>query len=486
MTAECFKKNFVPNVVSFLRGSTFGIIYFVALAGNISCYAEDYHSFEGIIQVATNVSDGLYSPSEVVNLAKEKGIKIIFFNDSLFRKVKYGIQPFENLIKITKEEPSVFRYGIKKYLKEIEDLNKRYPDMAIFAGVEAYPFYWWEGSPLKGKLFNFDLNKHLFVFGLTAKDYEFLPVIAKRYIMPQNFKSFILFVISILAIFVGIRLLRLRIRRLSYLGYIIFIFGILFLLNGFPFPSKYDAYHGDKGYKPYQEFIGYVKKRGGFVFWAHPGYEFSRSYGKVELYTLKYPDVLTSTFDYDGFGGIFPGGASSCLAGKEWDIILKEFCLGQRKMPIWATGEVDFDGTTTAKINSIQTVFFLKRLDKDSILESLRNGRFYCRSYRDDSYVDLESFTLQDRMMGEFVTVKNNPKLVIKGVVQANPNTKIRLEIIRSGDIVKAYEILKGRFDLEFIGEEHQKITGKSYYRINFFSGDNLILASNPIFYEAK
>ena len=486
MTAKYLKKNYVPNLVSFLRVSTFGIIYFVVLTANISCFAEDYHSFEGIIQVVTNVSDGAYSPSQVVNLAKERGIKIIFFNDSLFRKAEYGIRPFENLIKIKKEEPSVFRYGIKKYLKEIEDLNRQYPDMVVFAGVEAYPFYWWQGSPLKGKLFNFDLNKHLFVFGLTAKDYEFLPVIGKRYILPQNFKSLILFFISILAIFVGMRLIRLRIRRFSYLGYTIFILGILFLLNNFPFPYKYDAYHGDKGYKPYQEFIDYVKKRGGFVFWAHPEYEFSRSLGKVDLYTLKYPDVLTNTFDYDGFGGVFPGHISSCLAGREWDIILKEFCLGQRKMPIWIIGEVDFDGTTTAEIDSIQTIFFSKHLDKDSILESLRKGRYYARRHTADCYVDLESFTLQNSMMGESVIVKNKPKLVIKGAANMNPDTKIRLEIIRSAETIKAYEILKGRFDLEFIDEEYQKITGKSYYRINFFSGDNLILASNPIFYEAK
>jgi len=134
-----------------------------------------------------------------------------------------------------------------------------------------------------------------------------------------------------------------------------------------------------------------VRKRGGFVSWAHPGLEVSQSLGRIDIFSPKYFDVLTNTFNYNAFAGIYSGDTSACLANRQWDVVLKEYCLGIRKTPVFITGEVDYDGKDPKqRIDDIQTVFFLNKLNSDLVLEALLKGRFYARRYEDNLYIDLE------------------------------------------------------------------------------------------------
>lgn len=497
LTAEYFKK--IPR----LLGQIGVLIWFLIPVINTPCFAQDYLPFKAIIQVESNISDGVYSPLELLNLAREKGIKIVIFTESFLRRWEYGIWPLENLIKRKYEEPSLTTYGIKRYLKKIDSLNQEFQDMVILGAAEVTPFYWWEGNPFESKIFNFGWGKHLLVIGLDSKGYEYLPVLSKRHILPQNLKDFISLLVPIFLIFLGGILLKLKIQRrilyqnfsfkfplFSYrpLGCIIIFLGIVCLMGNFPFLSRYDAYHGDRGYKPYQQFIDYVGKRGGFVSWAHPGMGYSRSLGgRVDIISLKYFDVLTNTFDYNAFAGLYNGDVSACFVDKEWDTVLKEFCLNKRKNPVWATGEVDYDGKAPRqRIDEIQTVFLLRQLNKDSVFEALKKGRFYARRYSDDFNIDLEEFSLEDRIMGETAKVKAQPKLIIKGNAHIQPEAEIKLEIIRSGKVAQIYEIKQGRFDLEFIDNGFIDTAKKNYYRLNFFWEEKLILISNPIFCEVS
>ena len=463
------------------------ICFFIPII-NIPCFAQDYLPFKGIIQVETNISDGVYSPLEAINLARKEGIKIVIFTDTFLRRWEYGIWPLQNLIKIKKEQPSIVQYGIKKYLKKIDELNRQFPDMVILSGVEAAPFYWWQGNPFAGKIFNFSWAKHLLVLGLNARDYEYLPVVSKRYLLPQSFKDLVLVALFISVIFISGLRLRLRRGRITLFGYMIILLAIIFLINNFPFPSKYDAYHDDQGYKPYQGFIDYVQKRGGFVSWAHPGFRYSRSLGRrVDIISLPYFDVLTNTFDYNAFAGLYGGDVSACLANREWDTVLKEFCLNKRKGPVFITAEVDYDGSIPRqKIYGVQTIFLLSKLDRDAVFEALRKGRFYARIYEDNFYIDLDEFSIEKKLMGETAQIENKPKLIIKGNAFIYPEAEVKLEIIRGGEIAQIYEIKQGRFDLEFIDNTLGEAAKRNYYRLNFFSGEKLILVSNPIFCEVR
>lgn len=462
------------------------LIWFLISIVNVSCFAEDYLPFKGVIRVETNVSGGLYSPFDFLNLAREKGIKIVIFADDFLRRCEYGIWPLQNLIKIKKEEPSVAQYGIKKYFERMNDLDRQFQDMVILAGVEAAPFYWWGGNPFEGKVFNYDWAKHLVVAGLAPKDYEYLPVISKRHILPQNLRDFISLIIPVSLIFLGV-LLKLKIkRRILYLDYVIIILGVVFLINNFPFSFKYDAYHGNKWYKPYQEFIDYVRQKGGFIIWEHPGMQYSRSLGKADIISLPYFDALTNTFNYNAFAGLYTGDTSACFADREWDTVLKEFCLNRRKNPVWATGDRGFDVGLPKQIDDIQTIFLLPRLDRGAVFEALNKGRFYARTYEDNFYIDLEKFSLAGRVMGETARIENSPKLIIKGNANIDPEAKVKLEIIRGGEVAQTYEISRGEFNLEFIDNTFKKIAKKTYYRLNFFRERSLILVSNPIFCEVK
>jgi len=88
--------------------------------------------------------------------------------------------------------------------------------------------------------------------------------------------------------------------------------------------------------------------------------------------------------------------------------------------------------------------------------------------------------------MGETAQIIDKPKLKIKGEAFISPLVKIKLEIIRGGEIIQTYEITEGKFDFEFSDANLERILKKTYYRLNFFSTERLILASNPIFCEVE
>ena len=125
--------------------------------------------------------------------------------------------------------------------------------------------------------------------------------------------------------------------------------GIIFTANNFPFGSPlYDQYHGDMGDMgdmgslPYQNLINYVGKKGGMVFWAHPDVEAKQDVNGIDLHTRPYPEELLKTSTYTGFAVLVEGMKFTGRIGGGWDEVLKEYINGQRKKPVWAIGELDY------------------------------------------------------------------------------------------------------------------------------------------------
>ncbi len=476
---------------------------------------EEYLPYPGIIHIHSDVSDGIYSLRRLVSLAQDKGIKILVFTDSFLMRWEYGLPMFSNILKISREEQSVVKYGVKRYLEDLKKIKEEFPDMVILEGVEVTPFYWWSGSPFKKNLTLYDGERHLLVVGLEKyQDYTHLPVVCNRYILPQ-LKDIPPLLIPISLIILGIFLFKKKQRKL--LGLALNAVGILFLFQLFPFSSsQYNPYFDYKNYLPYQDLINYVDKKGGLVFWAYPESEsIVRKFETINFYTPSYTDSLIATSGYAGFGvSMIPGTSHNLiLAAGEWDKVLMGYCEGKRSQPVWAIGEADYRGP--GPIDSIQDIFFLPKLSYKSVYEALRRGRLYVRFYLENNInVSLSDFHIEDpqnkdkfAFMGDEIEIKGKPRLHIKGNYIINPPEDLRIEIIRDGEIIKEFEFtplekahpirensLTGFsnervFDLEFQDDSLQVLHKKSYYRLNFFAGDTgdkIILVTNPIFVEIK
>ena len=98
---------------------------------------DDLIQVPAAIQISSTVSDGKYSISEIVKIAKDNGVKVVILTDRDFMRWQYGLWPLRRVAKKTVESNSVFNYGIKRYLKEIEDTQEKNPDMALIGGVIA-------------------------------------------------------------------------------------------------------------------------------------------------------------------------------------------------------------------------------------------------------------------------------------------------------------------------------------------------------------
>jgi hypothetical protein len=485
-------KNFISQI-----NNPSSLIFLVAifLILVLPCFAQEtYLPYPAIIHLHSDISGGAYPLRKLVGLAQDQGIKIIVASDSFLKRWEYGLPILSNIFKVSVEENSVIKYGVKRYLGDLLRIQGEFPNMLILQAVEAAPFYWWEGNFFTKNLSLNDWNRHLLVIGLPKpQDYTHLPVVSNRYFLPQ-LKDVPLLLIPLLLIILGIFTFK-RNWPNKFFAITLSLFGILFLFNLWPFSaSLYDPYHGQKNFLPHQDLINYVHQKGGLVFWAHSEITQSVSWGKfisAGFYTPSYPEALMQTCGYTGFGvSALNADSGLIMPGGQWDRALISYCRGSRNQPVWAIAEADYrEGILT---NALQDVIFLRELTVGSVYEALRRGRFYLRSHSgSDPNISLSDFHIEDSLklavensafMGEQIQVRGKPRLRIKGSYLINPTQIFRIDIIRNGQVIKKFEFSEGRvFDLDFRDDSLGQVS-RSYYRLNFFADAKLVLVTNPIF----
>ncbi len=454
-------------------------------------------AYPAVIHIHSTISQADYQPRRIVSLAREQGVRILVFTDSFLRRWEYGLPPVPNILRLSAEEASISRYGIKRYLNDLKKIKDEFPDMLILEGAEVAPFYWWSGSPFRRDFSLNDWSRHLLVIGLKKEqDYRHLPVACNKYFLPR-LKDIFPLLISAILIILGIFFIKSALtgtrKQKRGLGFLICAAGILLLLNSIPFSaSRYSPYRRQKQYLPYQDLIDYVTKKNALVFWAHPLITEEVSWGRfaktVNFSTLKYPEALALTQGYTGFGvGV---NRDLILAQEEWDDALNGYCEGRRSQPPWVIAEADF--RTGDRIDSIQNMIFLSAFKEESVYEALRAGRLYIRYYSENKCdISLDDFHIADSsgeialIAGE-IKVGSNPRLFIRGTAKLNPPEELRVEVIRNGRSIKEIALAAPQaFDLKF--EDDVPETGRiNYYRLNFFLGKTLVLATNPIFVRIR
>ena len=461
----------------------------------------DLIQLKAAIHMSSTISGSKCTLEEITETAKDNGIQVVIFTDRDLMRWEYGLWPLHNIIKKKVESNSIFRYGIRRYLEEIGKLDDKFPDMILIPGVESAPFYYWEGSPLKSNFIMYNWHKHILAIGLeTYEDYDNLPVIGNPRGLRKNFEVYKLWPVLILIL--GI--VCVRKRQYSYKDYdgrelapyskkwrvfgeFIIVLSFLFLLNNWPFfDLLFDQYHGDSGSMPYQNFIDYVNEKGALTFWAHPEAENVSKIENIAFETTEHTYQLLETEDYTGFAIFYEGYKKVGKPGGIWDGLLREYCQGLRKTPIWAICGLAFDtGGLSRRIKELQTIVLVPEKSKKAVLEALKRGRVYVVRGERGLGFSLDKFFLSDEsggakgFVGDNVEIEGRPVLHIEGGF-LNKQQEIEVKIIKEGKIVKVYKV-ETPFKITYCDDNFP--TKKSYYRLEV-AGKGLHLVTNPVFVQ--
>jgi len=400
-----------------------------------------FHHIAAAIHLQTPISGGKRGLDDYIQLAKYYEIGILIITDHDNQRYEYGIWPFRWLIKKTFEETSIFKYGVENYFSLLRKVSSSSDNVLIIDGVESMPFYYWQGSYFSKDLSLNDRGKHLLVIGLNdINAYKNLPLIAND-------------------------------------------------------KSRFNQYNNSHGYAPYQDLIDYVNAKGGLIFWSHPEAKESKLIRHIKVNTLAYPEAIEATTNYTGFGIFWEGYQKIGLPNGIWDNVLKEYCDGRRKKPVWAIGELDDYGEKD--INRLLTVLLLKKKSYQTAIDALRTGKMYTvlkAQQQDYPPLMLDDFCLYNiaqqsiAYSGDELVTSSTPIIKIRISQKDNKTNKnngnkpmVTLKIIRQGTVIK--EINQPLpLTLNFKDNYSPKHGERIYYRLEAIDEKMGKVISNPIF----
>ena len=467
--------------------------------------ANRYRQISALVQISSNISDGRYSPEEIMGVAEEEGYQAVVFTDRLNMKWEYGLWPLRNVLKKTVKNKSVSGYGLKKYFKFFSSLQKQFPRSIILMGFEVIPFYYWSGSPFSGELILHDDHRHMLVLGLDKMaDIRGLPVIANRSALAQKNKGPLFLAWTLALLFSGVfmflksnrkdfrnSLEQAACRRFRILGIFLVFVGALFFINDYPFyPRLFDQYHGDRGTLPYQNLIDYVTGRGGLIFWAHPEAAYRLKAGRVLIETEDDVRDFSGTRDYSGFGILYEGYKQIGCPQGLWDKALTEYLYGERKKPVWAVGmhEYDASGDLRSRCRDLRNIVLVDKYDREGLLEALNKGRLYVLRGSNSAKFRMKNFSVSDRgqthsaTYGQTLTLSSGvPEINIKSNAQLF-GTNVTIKLLRNGEEIKEF-VESVPFSINYPDASNKEEI--SYYRVEI-NGPGLHVITNPVFVKKK
>jgi len=131
----------------------------------------------------------------------------------------------------------------------------------------------------------------------------------------------------------------------------------------------------------------------------------------------------------------------------------------------------------------------VKSLNKQSVMDAIRNGRIYVANGAQSSNFILDRFVVKDLetgksgVMGEEVEITQYPQVEIQCRFLNGQNKTITIKLVRGGKVIKTFET--GSPANFIFSDEQVLVTSKDYYRLEIQS-EGLNLYSNPIFIKKK
>lgn len=460
-----------------------------------------YRQARGVIHLDSTVSGGDLEPQEMIEFLLEHNVEVAIFTDHDTVRWDYGFFPSRWLTgRLTGwlisaafgRSGSVNSYGPEAYVHLLEDLEAAYDNILVIPGIEAIPFFYWEGSLFFNSLSIHNVDKHLLTFGLPAEAYEDIPSVGEGFL--TRFRIDTLYSLwPVALLFVAYKLARrdddsgwLASRTLSAIA-------VFFLLQNLPFVyGDYDQYNGDQGTEPYQAFIDHVSDAGGLTFWAHPEIKVNRVVStpplKVQMTTEAYHNDLLYTTGYTGFAAFYEGMEHIIPPGGIWDLVLEQYATGIRSHPVWAIAEGDVEGDRFSPSLS-QTVFLLESFSRNDAIAALAQGRVYATygPHGVDTHLRTYEIRTNDTVAYSGQMIRTGGSITLNFALDlTGPIAKrgLAVDIIKNGRVIKT---------LEGVGtvESHLEDTDLSLGRIHVYRVDargpkQTRVLFNPIFVDRR
>lgn len=479
-----------------------------AVAGALSSETPAYRQAAAAIQVSSNISDGSHAIQDIADIASREGVDVVVITDRDLMRWQYGLWPLRRFIKMTVEQGSVFRYGIRRYLADVAAAQKAHPGMVILGGIESAPFYYWKENLREQRLAIKNWHKHLITVGLERPDdIRRIPVIGNTagLALPFRFSNLGYFFFPLLLFVAGVyflttdrfqyaRFREVRIKtgnsRARACGAILLALSAVLLAYGYPFCDlRFDQFRGDRGIMPYQQYIDYVNAKGGMAFWVHPEAENAEHTTFVDIFTPEHSEALLQSRDYTGFSVFYNGYDRVGKPGGIWDEVLNEYCEDRRHRPVWAIGCLGIDKTADLGecLRALRTMLLVPALDRKSVLEALAAGRAYIVEGKNAPRFVLDRFVVRDpaapesgaKVMGEELVTRAAPLIEIQGRFTDRRERQVKIDLIRNGIIIKSFET-KAPFSVEY-RDEYATDRPRNYYRVEV-RAEGVQAITNPIF----
>jgi hypothetical protein len=469
-------------------------------ACTLACGAQS--AFRTIIHAHTDVSSGEYSFDELVDVARNYGIDAVFLTDNHWLGFQYGLPRLERVAWVAKNLPSVVQYGSRRYLRDIEKMNKKQTDVLLIPGIEVIPRYYWEGSLLKGDLKHWNMQRNLMILGVDDPSFiDNLPI-SSGFVKHRDAGSIFFSRAIVIWMIVALSLLSwvptaraywrrrsVRTERGSFILMIVLPSALVLLLfNLFQSGSLRDIYGRKLGVDAEQRVLDAASAKKYFTYWAHPEARDDNKYGPIAIRTDPYPEILNRTRNYTAFGALYEQGNTLYLAGGEWDQILLDYIHDVRGFPVWAIGEMlyRYEGHAGKKMYNVETIIWARKKAQVNLINALTKGRFYCRRRATDGNVfTLDVFSVNGRPAARGAWGKNNRGIaqITVAVDSERPLDKpVTLTVVKNGEILHEVEVhLPATVKLKDSVGSSEKM---SYYRVYVRGDYPMQLVSNPIFVQ--
>jgi hypothetical protein len=459
------------------------------------------------LHVHSTASSGEFTVVELARMARSAGLDALVLTENFGYEFRYAPAPFRPFLEARMSTPTIERYGLSRYLTDVEAARRAEPAVTILVGVEVPPYYYWTGGLLSGDLTLNDMQRNLLVIPPTkvgdvdqrATFLSALPAVGNRLRRRWGPGSLLLIVPASLVILLSLgvhRRLRHRpSRRRSAVLVAMFAAATTLLIANYPFTvAPTTPYDGEAAPRHVRAMLDYVRSRGGLSFWSMPeavDYR-SRSIGPVvvELSTHPYPEVLTEVAGGTGFGGAYADTVSTIDAGAEWDNALRAFQAGTRESAPWLVGETAFHYADHAgkKLEDVLTVLLVEDRTPAAMFNALAAGSAYAVR-RGDANLRLPEFALDlasghTARQGQTLAVVGNEatafdiRLEVDDLVGSQ--TPVTIEVVRGGDVVRVFDAmtpLRETFTGVLDADEDA-----AYYRVIVRAEHPSYLVSNPIF----
>jgi hypothetical protein len=450
--------------------------------------------------VHSTVSTGTLTLDELADRAERMGIDALILCENFSLRYEYGLPPLRGVFKRSVSLPSVARYGVGRFLKEVQEAQARHPRVLLVPGVEVAPHYFWTGSLLDRNLTMHNAQKNLLVFGLAGEeDFLFLPAIGNDHASRFDWAAAVNMLPVMLlwpALWLWQRPSRTaRLHQAAALA--LATVAVLLSLNAWPFAepvfSQYDSTLGDH---PYQAVIDAVTSGGGLAVWSMPeARDFHvHAYGPLGSVTVRtdpYPEALARTAGYAGFGGLYQDTRTATEPGGLWDRLLSDHLAGQRPVPPFAYGEIAFHtpGEAGIELNQVLNVLRVRERSVAGVLEAMRTGRVYAVAeptpplgLRLDRFEVGEDGGERGGQSGEIFVRKGHGGVTIRVAVStadAKAHT-VELSLIRSGQTI-ARITGETPFTQRFM-DRTLPAGERAFYRVEVHGEGGREILSNPIF----